>query len=111
MRIDLHTHSRASDGTQSPAEVMRAAANAEGRGMRLLAAVADMVLGILVLALPKVSLGTLAVLDSRPRETTEADLANLRDLAALAVVQLELRQESIRTTSDSLPLSAADQAS
>ena len=28
MRIDLHTHSRASDGTQSPAEVMRAAANA-----------------------------------------------------------------------------------
>ncbi len=28
MRIDLHTHSRASDGTQSPAEVMRAAAEA-----------------------------------------------------------------------------------
>ena len=28
MRIDLHTHSRASDGTQSPAEVMRAAADA-----------------------------------------------------------------------------------
>ncbi len=28
MRIDLHTHSRASDGTQSPAEVMRAAAAA-----------------------------------------------------------------------------------
>jgi predicted metal-dependent phosphoesterase TrpH len=28
VRIDLHTHSRASDGTQSPAEVMRAAANA-----------------------------------------------------------------------------------
>jgi len=57
------------------------------------------------------TIGTLAVLDSRPRETTEADLANLRDLAALAVVQLELRQESIRTTSDSLPLGAADQAS
>jgi len=43
-------------------DLLRAAANAEGRGMRLLAAVADMVLGILVLALPKVSLGTLAVL-------------------------------------------------
>jgi predicted metal-dependent phosphoesterase TrpH len=28
VRIDLHTHSRASDGTQSPAEVMRAAADA-----------------------------------------------------------------------------------
>ena len=28
MRIDLHTHSRASDGTQSPTEVMRAAADA-----------------------------------------------------------------------------------
>ena len=27
-RIDLHTHSRASDGTQSPTEVMRAAAEA-----------------------------------------------------------------------------------
>lgn len=43
-------------------DLLRAAANADGRGMRLLAAVADMVLGILVLALPKVSLGTLAVL-------------------------------------------------
>jgi len=28
VRIDLHTHSRASDGTQSPAEVMRSAAEA-----------------------------------------------------------------------------------
>jgi predicted metal-dependent phosphoesterase TrpH len=28
VRIDLHTHSRASDGTQSPAEVMRASAQA-----------------------------------------------------------------------------------
>jgi predicted metal-dependent phosphoesterase TrpH len=28
VRIDLHTHSRASDGTQSPAEVVRAAADA-----------------------------------------------------------------------------------
>ena len=43
-------------------DLLRAAANAEGRGMRLLAAVVDMVLGVLVLALPKLSLGTLAVL-------------------------------------------------
>ncbi len=50
------------------------------------------------------AVGTLAVLDVRPREATEADLANLRDLAALAVTQLELRQETLRTTSDSLPI-------
>ncbi|GAA3339206.1 hypothetical protein GCM10017714_13740 [Curtobacterium pusillum] len=49
-------------------------------------------------------IGTLAVLDTRPREATEADLANLRDLAALAVTQLELRQESLRTTNDSIPV-------
>ena len=28
MRIDLHTHSRASDGTQTPTELMHAAADA-----------------------------------------------------------------------------------
>ncbi|WP_181429230.1 GAF domain-containing serine/threonine-protein kinase [Curtobacterium sp. MCSS17_008] len=50
------------------------------------------------------AVGTLAVLDVRPREATEADLANLRDLAALAVTQLEIRQETLRTTSDALPL-------
>ncbi|QQD77234.1 protein kinase [Curtobacterium sp. YC1] len=50
------------------------------------------------------TIGTLAVLDTRPREATEADLANLHDLAALAVSQLEIRQESLRTTSDALPL-------
>ncbi|MFJ4297880.1 protein kinase [Curtobacterium sp. NPDC089689] len=50
------------------------------------------------------TIGTLAVLDAKPREATEGDLANLRDLAALAVAQLELRQESLRTTSDALPL-------
>lgn len=50
------------------------------------------------------AIGTLAVLDTRPREATEADLANLHDLAALAVTQLELRQESLRTTSDSIPV-------
>ncbi|WP_111238209.1 MULTISPECIES: GAF domain-containing serine/threonine-protein kinase [unclassified Curtobacterium] len=51
-----------------------------------------------------VTVGTLAVLDSRPRTADEADMANLRDLAALAVTQLELRQESLRTTSDSVPI-------
>ncbi len=50
------------------------------------------------------AVGTLAVLDTRPREATEADLANLRDLAALAVTQLELRRESLRSTSDALPV-------
>ncbi len=50
------------------------------------------------------AIGTLAVLDTRPRTATEADLANLRDLAALAVSQLELRQESLRSTSDAIPL-------
>ncbi len=49
-------------------------------------------------------IGTLAVLDTKPRQTTGADLANLHDLAALAVTQLEIRQESLRTTSDALPL-------
>ncbi|MBF4609496.1 protein kinase domain-containing protein [Curtobacterium sp. VKM Ac-1393] len=51
-----------------------------------------------------VPIGTLAVLDTKPRQATEADLANLHDLAALAVTQLEIRQESLRTTSDSLPV-------
>ncbi|PZF12080.1 serine/threonine protein kinase [Curtobacterium sp. MCPF17_011] len=50
-----------------------------------------------------VTIGTLAVLDSRPRTADDADMANLRDLAALAVTQLELRQESLRT-SDAFPL-------
>ncbi|ROP63803.1 GAF domain-containing serine/threonine-protein kinase [Curtobacterium sp. ZW137] len=51
-----------------------------------------------------VAIGTLAVLDTRARDTDDADIANLRDLAALAVTQLELRQESLRSTSDALPL-------
>lgn len=50
------------------------------------------------------TIGTLAVLDSRPRTADEADMANLRDLAALAVTQLELRQESLRNTSEGFPL-------
>lgn len=50
------------------------------------------------------AIGTLAVLDTRARQATEADLENLRDLAALAVTQLELRQESLRTTNESIPV-------
>jgi len=57
-----------------------------------------------------VPIGTLAVLDTRARTATEADLANLRDLAALAVAQLELRQESLRSTSDALPLAPGSPA-
>ena len=43
-------------------DLVRAIANAENRGLRLLAAVADVVLGGLILALPDVSLKTLALL-------------------------------------------------
>jgi len=43
-------------------DLVRAIANAESRGFRLLAAVVDIVLGGLILALPDVTLGTLAVL-------------------------------------------------
>lgn len=50
------------------------------------------------------AIGTLAVLDTKPRAATDADLENLRDLAALAVTQLELRQESLRTTNESIPV-------
>ncbi|WP_186377326.1 protein kinase domain-containing protein [Curtobacterium pusillum] len=56
------------------------------------------------------AIGTLAVLDTRPRQATEADLANLHDLAALAVTQLEIRRESLRTTSESLPFPPASPA-
>jgi uncharacterized membrane protein HdeD (DUF308 family) len=43
-------------------DFVRAFANLEDRALRLLAALADVVLGILILALPDLSLGTLAVL-------------------------------------------------
>jgi serine/threonine protein kinase len=52
------------------------------------------------------TIGTLSVLDTVPRDVSDTDLTNLQDLAALAVTQLELRQESLRTTSDSLPFPA-----
>jgi serine/threonine protein kinase len=50
------------------------------------------------------TIGTLSVLDTIPRDVSDTDLTNLQDLAALAVTQLELRQESLRTTNDSLPI-------
>ncbi|WP_281279805.1 GAF domain-containing serine/threonine-protein kinase [Subtercola boreus] len=43
-------------------------------------------------------IGTLSVLDVVPGTATEADVANLEDLAALVVNQLELRQLSLQTT-------------
>ena len=43
-------------------DLVRAATTTEGRGILLLAAIADMIFGILILALPKLSLATLAVL-------------------------------------------------
>ncbi|MBF4576991.1 GAF domain-containing serine/threonine-protein kinase [Frondihabitans sp. VKM Ac-2883] len=55
------------------------------------------------------TIGTLSVLDVVARSVTEGELANLEDLAALAASQLELRQESLRTTSDALSLGDWDQ--
>ncbi len=43
-------------------DLVRAATTTEGRGLLLLAAIADMIFGVLILALPKLSLATLAVL-------------------------------------------------
>jgi serine/threonine protein kinase len=43
-------------------------------------------------------IGTLSVLDIVPGIASEAQIANLQDLAALVVAQLELRQEGMRNT-------------
>jgi uncharacterized membrane protein HdeD (DUF308 family) len=43
-------------------DFVRAVANVQNRALRMLGAIADVVLGILILALPDLSLGTLAVL-------------------------------------------------
>jgi uncharacterized membrane protein HdeD (DUF308 family) len=43
-------------------DVVRAFANVEGRALRLLGALVDVILGALILALPKLSLATLAIL-------------------------------------------------
>jgi len=43
------------------------------------------------------TIGTLSVLDFTPRTTTATEVANLQDLAALVVAQLEARHEGLRT--------------
>lgn len=49
------------------------------------------------------TIGTLSVLDRSPKRPTAAELENLRDLGALVVAQLELRQEGMRTTGEIRP--------
>lgn len=44
------------------------------------------------------NLGTLCVMDTQPRNITEAELATLVDLAAVVVDELELRHSARRTT-------------
>jgi serine/threonine protein kinase len=56
------------------------------------------------------AIGTLSVADFAPGTVSEAQLANLHDLGALIMAQLELRQEGLRTSgqsSDSIPTPAA----
>ena len=45
-------------------------------------------------------IGTLSVFDTKPHEVSEVELANLEDLAALVMVQLDLRRESVRMTGE-----------
>lgn len=53
------------------------------------------------------TIGTLSVLDFMPRSTTDAEIENLTDLAALVVAQLETRQEGLRTVEMTGPMLAA----
>jgi serine/threonine protein kinase len=46
------------------------------------------------------TIGTLSVLGFVPGKASETDIANLEDLAALIVAQLEMRQHGLRTTGD-----------
>jgi hypothetical protein len=46
------------------------------------------------------TIGTLSVLGFVPGTASETDLANLEDLAALIVAQLEMRQHGLRTTGE-----------
>jgi GAF domain-containing protein len=48
------------------------------------------------------TVGTLSVLDTVPRSASHSDIANLQDLAALVVAQLELRRESLRITNENI---------
>ena len=52
------------------------------------------------------TIGTLSVLDFTPRSTTQAELENLTDLAALVVAQLETRHEGLRTVEMTGPIVA-----
>jgi serine/threonine protein kinase len=45
-------------------------------------------------------IGTLSVFDTKPHTVTEVEVANLEDLAALVMVQLDLRRESQRMTGE-----------
>lgn len=47
------------------------------------------------------AIGTLSVLDFEPGTASAADIANLEDLAAIIVAQLELRREGMRKAGDS----------
>ncbi len=46
------------------------------------------------------AIGTLSVLDFEPGTASETDIANLEDLAAIIVAQLELRREGMRNAGD-----------
>ena len=52
--------------------------------------------GVPLIASDGTRVGTLCVLDVAPREVTAEDVANLQDLAALAINELELRLETRR---------------
>jgi GAF domain-containing protein len=45
-------------------------------------------------------IGTLSVFDTKPHAVTEIEMANLEDLAALVMVQLDLRRETRRMTGE-----------
>jgi serine/threonine protein kinase len=45
-------------------------------------------------------IGTLSVFDTKPHTVTEVEVANLEDLAALVMVQLDLRRETQRMTGE-----------
>ncbi|MET3769113.1 serine/threonine protein kinase [Marisediminicola sp. UYEF4] len=49
------------------------------------------------------TIGTLSVLDFVPGTASEAQIASLKDLAALVVAQLDLRHEGLRTTREVPP--------
>jgi tRNA A-37 threonylcarbamoyl transferase component Bud32 len=51
-------------------------------------------------------IGTLSVLDTKPHTVTEVEIANLEDLAALVMVQLDLRRENRRVTGELIGLRA-----